>query len=301
MDRIEVSMNEKTLTLTLNGQLTDASVRGLIKELDYGFDYYQFPQITVCLDSPGGEYLAMHRLLNAFKARRLSNRAVHVHAAHMCASAAALVLAYGTWGKRTVEPDTHLLFHWTRATFEAGQVLTSDSAAILARGLSTVDQKTLAQLVTAMSEGAGGVNALLDTMMSRLQEVLDHWVPIAATLHSEMDRRSVKQFAWVKEMQRNIKRWSAECDATKQTKGIVTFLKSHFERDQMMDLRQAYAMCLIDRVQGVLPIPTMLPIPSKNAAKPKAAPIAKNALQSQTPPSEAAPDRSRQVSEHDRA
>ena len=40
MDRIEVSMNEKTLTLTLNGQLTDASVRGLIKELDYGFDYY---------------------------------------------------------------------------------------------------------------------------------------------------------------------------------------------------------------------------------------------------------------------
>jgi ATP-dependent protease ClpP protease subunit len=254
MSGIDVMMNEKRLALGLRGDIVGATVQELIRELDYGFDYYKFPAITVSLSSPGGEYTAMRALLDTFKTRRSNNFQINVHASQMCASAAALVLAHGTWGTRTVEIGTHLQFHWARAMVQVGQVLTSDIAATLARGLSTLDKKVIDQLVVSMSDGAGSNRALVQTMSARLDELLDNWDELARVLRLGVDPRPAKKVTWVKDLQRNVKRWAAESDESKRTEAIVASLNARFELDSVMDLREAYALCLIDVVRGVLPM-----------------------------------------------
>lgn len=253
MESIKVSMNEKRLVISLNGQINAATVDGLIKELNVGFDYYQYPAITVRLDSPGGDYTSMRTLMNAINVHHLANQHIHVHAAQICASAAALILAHGAWGTRTVEPHTTLLFHWARASLEVGQVITSDMASSLAKGLSTADQKVLEQLVCSMSGGAGSNIVLVRTMSKRLDEVLVNWCEISRTSQNHTEAKSVKQPVWLKALQRQIKRWTAETDERKRTAAIVSCLKARFELDSIMDLREAYVLCLIDVVSGVLP------------------------------------------------
>lgn len=253
MNSIDVAMNERELSISFAGPLSAESVKGLIQELDCGFDYYQYPSIRVQLDSPGGEFRAMHMLLERFSLRKDAGQMVEVHASHLCASAAALVLANGCWGTRQVEPTTHLQFHWSRAALDGGQVLTSDMAASLARGLSSVDQKTLEQLVTSMVQGAGDTKALVDTMAMRLDQVLQNWQVVAAVLELGINRPTpVKLTPWVKELQKHLKNWSAQRDLVKLKAGIVGFLKELFQKDERMDLRQGYALCLIDSVRGVL-------------------------------------------------
>lgn len=261
MECLKVSMNEKRLVISLNGQINARAAQDLVTELDVGFAYYQYPAITVRLDSPGGDYTAMRTLMNAINTHRLDHHPIHVHAAQVCASAAALVLAHGAWGTRTVEPYTQLLFHWVRASFEVGQVLTSDMAASLAKGLSAADQKTFEQLVGAMSNGAGSNKLLVHTMSERLDELLVNWHEISRALVSGGDAKSPKQLVWLKELQRHLKRWTAETDDKKRTAAIVSCLKTRFELDLMMDLREAYVMGLIDVVRGVLPWtkPVMVP------------------------------------------
>jgi len=258
---IEVSMNEKQLAITLTGPITTATVKGLIREIDYGFDYYHYPVITVRLDSPGGEHLAMRTLLDTLALRRRARRPIHVHATQLCASAAALILAHGGWGTRTVEPNTHLQFHWSRAMFEAGLVLTRDMATSLVKGLTMADQKTLENLVASMCAGAGGQKALVDSMSFRFGELLDNWEAVAMALDRDVEKpQPVRLVAWVKELQRHIKRWSDEQSPKKQTTTIVEFLKARFEKDTVMDLRQAYVLCLIDVIKGVLPTPRVVPV-----------------------------------------
>lgn len=253
MEPIEVSMNERQCLITLTGQISTDSVNRLIREIDLGFDYYQFPEVTVLLDSPGGENTAMLTLLELFKQRRLQNRPVHVHASQLCASAAALILSNGYWGTRAVEPQTQLLYHWSRAVLPQGQFLTSEIAASLAKGLSGVDQKMLDRLFNEMCTGAGGEQALIDMISDRLDELLGSWDETARSLNPPGDHGTAKQTAWVKVLQKNIKQWNAKTSINKKKAGVESYLKAIFEKDAMMDLREAYALCLLDIVKGVLP------------------------------------------------
>jgi ATP-dependent protease ClpP protease subunit len=286
MNCIDVSMNEKRLVIALQGEITSTAVQALVRELDCGFDYYQYPAITVELNSPGGEYIAMRTLLDTFKSRRQANFEIYVHASHLCASAAALVLAHGPWGTRSIEPHTHLQFHWARATLQVGQVLTSDMAASLARGLSTVDKRTLECLVAGMSEGAGSSRALVDSMASRLGELLANWDGVAAALHRDAGQVPAMKLVWVKELQSHLKRWSAETNPVKRLAAIVSCLNTRFEKDSAMDLREAYALCLVDRVAGVLPVKNPVLLPKASAEKPKSKVVRSGPVQAVKAPQE---------------
>lgn len=254
MKHIEIAMNEQSLTMTLNGEITSAAIQGLIAEIRLGFDYYKFTQITLRLNSPGGEYMAMDALINACNGYRSQDLIVHVQASQQCASAAALVLAHGHWGTRAVEPHTQLVFHWVRTQCHLGQILTSNMAANLARGLSSADDKILERLVASMCRGAGNETALLKTIVERLDELLGNWSAIATEMTDGVYQNCTKSCEWVRELQRNVKRWTTLTDTTKQKAGLITYLRSRFAKDSVMDVREAYALCLIDVVQGVLPV-----------------------------------------------
>jgi ATP-dependent protease ClpP protease subunit len=253
MNNFEIDMNENQLTLALSGQIDTQSVRNLASEIRLGFDYYKFSEVTVTLDSPGGEYIAMHSLLEIINKRKAKNCSVHIRAGRQCASAAALLLAHGKWGTRSVEPTTHLLFHWARASFKEGLTLTSGGAANLAHGLSTIDQRVLEQLVDCLCAGAGNTGMLMAEVQSRLDALLQDWDEVARALPTEDGVRAPKQVEWVRDLQRNLKRWQAEPKSTKQKAALVSALKARFEKDTAMDLREAYALCLIDSVNEVLP------------------------------------------------
>jgi len=254
MHPIDITMNEKQLAITLTGAIDTQSVQLLINEIELGFDYYKFSELALRLNSPGGEYTAMRNLMDVMTARKANNHVIHVHANQVCASAAALVLATGHWGTRSVELDTELLFHWSRATVPVGQTLTSGGAANLAHGLSAANQRVLDRLVSAMCRGAGSSQKLVESIAWRLDSLLAYWDDVEMALRSDAVPRSARQYEWVKELQRQLKRWVSEADAHKQKSGVMAYLKSRFERDSIMDLREAYAVCLIDVVNGVLPV-----------------------------------------------
>lgn len=253
MSTLEIDMNEACLNLVLSGTISTQSMRQLASEIRLGFDYYKFSDVTVTLDSPGGEYVAMRSLLEVIGKRKVENCNVHVRAGQQCASAAALLLAHGKWGTRFVEPTTRLLFHWARASFKDGLTVTSDVAASLAHGLSNADRQVLECLVDSLSDGAGSTALLVTEIQKRLDSLMQNWGTVARSLTFDDTDRSPRQVVWIRELQRNLKRWHAEPNSWKLKSTLVSTLKSRFEKDTAMDLREAYVLCLIDIVNDVLP------------------------------------------------
>ena len=104
-----------------------------------------------------------------------------------------------------------------------------------------------------MSAGAGDTSQLISEIQSRLESLLQDWDEVSRALPVEAVVRSPKQVEWVRDLQRNLKRWLAEPKSAKQRAALVSALKARFEKDTSMDLREAYALCLIDVVGDVLP------------------------------------------------
>ncbi|MBP9906278.1 MAG: ATP-dependent Clp protease proteolytic subunit [Rhodoferax sp.] len=254
MQRIQVSMNEQSLSIVLTGPIDAESVQDLGHEIELGFEYYKFNEITLKLNSPGGDFNAMRSLMEQIKCYRRKNLPIHVHAGQMCASAAALVLANAHWGTRSVQMDTQLLFHWSRTSMASGMVLTGELAAHLARNLSAHDQVIMSQLVHSLCAGAGGGSALVHLLEARLHVLLKNWPQQEAAMHFDSKENSVKKLAWVRDLQRSLMRWKAQPDPVKKVSALTQYLQDRFERDSMMDLRQAYCLCLIDKINGLFPI-----------------------------------------------
>lgn len=64
MQRIQVSMNEQSLSVVLTGPIDAESVQDLGHEIELGFEYYKFNEITLRLNSPGGDFNAMRSLMS---------------------------------------------------------------------------------------------------------------------------------------------------------------------------------------------------------------------------------------------
>lgn len=260
MQRIQVSMNEQSLSIVLTGAIDAESVQDLGREIELGFDYYKFSEITLQLNSPGGDFNAMRTLMEQIRRYARKNLPIHVHAGQMCASAAALVLASAHWGTRCVQMDTQLLFHWSRVSMASGMVLTGELAAHLARNLSELDQVIMSQLVHSLCAGAGGQSALVHLIEVRLHGLLKNWPQQEAAMHFDSKETSVKKLAWVRDLQRTLMRWKAQPDPVKKVSALTQYLQDRFERDAVMDLRQAYCLCLIDTIKGLFPVQGNTPV-----------------------------------------
>ena len=52
----------------------------------------------------------------------------------------------------------------------------------------------------------------------------------------------------------NLDRWSKLKNKEMKVKKLIELLNQRFDMDTLMDLREAYALCLIDKVDGLLPV-----------------------------------------------
>ncbi len=96
---------------------------------------------------------------------------------------------------------------------------------------------------------AGGADKLADLVLARALYVETHWAELAGqltTLTSAVDAN--RKPDWLKRVQR----WGRYADSSK----IVTEMKKHLnavlQRDAPMDLCEAYVLCLIDEIGGVM-------------------------------------------------
>lgn len=113
---LSTTLNAKIPMIRLTGDIEMPVAFALLDEITLLHDYYQFRVIDLHIDSPGGSADALHYLVEALGAwRRGESRTLRTFGLNEVASAAALLLSFGTLGHRTAYSRSRLLYHSVRA------------------------------------------------------------------------------------------------------------------------------------------------------------------------------------------
>lgn len=244
---------EDHAVVQLEGPLTQAQALELRDVFREAGDYWKYSDLTLELNSPGGELLALRALMYELKCWRARGRNLKTVSLGFTASAAAIALSLGNLGQRAVQPHSVLLYHHSRLMPPASE-LTAQHAANAATQLHMADRLLLDQLVAHICEGLGGAQALAEEGLARCEHLIAHGQSIANEMWPtaggccKPDRgnkfRAPSQLKQLMRAYENVQR-----------KGVVTpfaeLLATEFERDQPMPLDLAWAMLLIDEVQSV--------------------------------------------------
>lgn len=236
-------------TLRYEGEICLEGVSLLVEQIRSVFDYYQYDHVELHLESPGGAAVGLDYLLRNIAKYQDSGKSLQVRSTFLCASAAALLLAFGCWGTRRVDRATVLLFHFARIGASVSG-LTAQTANGYSRSLEQHDRNMIEKLVEHLSLQAGGISELMVLVRNRVDLLDSHW--------SWMDA----QFAGVAQIKRHAGRpeWfkklrivsKADGEISKSKTQYIKYLVDAFQRDAPMDLREAYALALIDVVDDVV-------------------------------------------------
>ena len=125
----------RRVAFTYKGTISDAGIKALCEQIDLAIDLYQPMHLLVQLDSPGGSALALDYWISRLKQWRKIGVEIETMADTVCASAAALALAFGVIGRRFAHPLTKLHFHnprvHTSGPTELQEHLAEDFARVL--------------------------------------------------------------------------------------------------------------------------------------------------------------------------
>jgi ATP-dependent protease ClpP protease subunit len=259
LNTIPITMNEDTIHIAFKHPFKEQTVQALIQSIRLGFDYYKYPEIKVELNSPGGDIVAMHTLLQEVRSVGQQKKQLSFEAGRLCASAAAFVLAHGRWGSRTVRCDTELLFHSPYAKFGEPHAINVQSGELLVKTLAHKSNKILQQIVQHLGQQSGGMDALFAQMRLRLKEVHLHWASQSESLYEMVDKKNDKPTPLLQRLGAQLDRWSKLKNAHSKSDKLIALYQQRFDQDTTMDLREAYALCLIDKVGNLLPVPGYVP------------------------------------------
>ncbi|RFO96680.1 hypothetical protein DIC66_11715 [Rhodoferax lacus] len=230
-------------TLEINTDISEASAIEIEKHLERLFGYYHYEQVTLKINSPGGAVIGLEHILECVERWRTAGRSVQTLAMFRAASAAAMLMALGEVGSRTAHRNTSLLYHHARVGSNA-YTLTSGVADKLAAVLKVVDQGLVQRLVNHCNQGFGGGLGLAVEGAVRCQMLHTQGLEIAQDLGVSEERRPLK---WLKPV---VRMW-ADCQARQTLAPYTKHLSTRMEEDASMDLREAWALGLLDRVKGV--------------------------------------------------
>jgi len=242
-------MGPDKAVVVYEGVICQAGASALEQQLESLFGYYQYQRVELRLESPGGSVEAMNYILRQLDRYEREGRVVAVRTTFMCASAAAVLLAMGEWGERRVDQTTALLFHTARVDSYL-QGMTAAVSNSLSQTLLVADQRLVSTLVGRMLNKTGSEQALLELVRSRLQQVESDWNRLESRLglsSAEADGRGRPE--WIRALAKLAR---PELVDGKFTTALKKHLYIRMQRDVRMDLREAYALCLIDEVEGVL-------------------------------------------------
>lgn len=246
-------------SLEFRGEFQAEVVAMLLKQLETAVNYYQYKRIDLHIHSPGGEVGAMRCLLRGVWEAQQRGVEFRTVTSQLCASAAAWLLASGTWGQRCVGVDATLVFHNVRAVTHPGRALTANDAHELARKLDSADQMS-AGIVSRMIAQAGGEDAFARVLAWRLQHAVDRWEDSRTLMKLQMAGLIADK---VPPHLLNL------LDAIQKADDPSAVVALHAEalgfvcrEDMPMDVRISWALGLIDEVEAVL-VPHGLPTDSR--------------------------------------
>lgn len=242
--QVNIHLRDDIGIIEIDSEITERLAISVEAALAKLFGYYKYERIILRISSPGGLLGALRHILEYIQNWRFKGYLVETEVTFCAASAAAVLLSFGEVGSRTAHRHTSVLYHHSRVGGTAS-VITASGANYLASLLASTDQKLLLRLITHVVKGSGGIRAFSIQGSARcdLLSIYSEDISIALELSSSGEKRP----RWLKPilaMYRVIGEKSNH-DAYRQ------YLAKRMESDTPMDLREAYALCLIDRVHGV--------------------------------------------------
>jgi ATP-dependent protease ClpP protease subunit len=135
---ISVTLNTICPSIRLTGEIDMALALSLLDELSLLYSYYQFRTIELQINSPGGDAAALHFLVEELAPwRRSEGRVLKTVAISEVASAAALLLSFGSAGHRSAFKQSRMLYHPARTIYPAGVVQTGAQLRTVTRKLES--------------------------------------------------------------------------------------------------------------------------------------------------------------------
>jgi ATP-dependent protease ClpP protease subunit len=228
--------HEKGIVL-INGPITDQLALDFSDELDVLYDYYKFETVLVRIHSPGGQILALDYMMERIDHWRAQGRKLHTQATMQAVSAAALLLSLGEVGHRYASRCSALLYHRTRFMTQASQTITATAAMEAVQELIGSDDRMMKRLCSHLLQGFGGPQAFAKAGNQRIQALCD-----LMTSHPQEEKP-----AWVK----NTKDVYIQVLGAGDIKPYQALLMGRFDEDTTMSQAQAWALMLIDDVDGL--------------------------------------------------
>jgi hypothetical protein len=248
---IQVEYHDEHACVFITEELTTPTAIDVYKTLGDLRGYWHYETIVLEINSPGGELSALRQIAHDLQICRAEGVCVHTRGLIQVGSAAALLLALGNIGFRTVHPHTELLFHRTRFLTKADEVLTARAAVLAAEQLKRRDDEVLRALMSHLEEGFGGVVALGQEGLARLERWAAGDTPIAptASLHGVNPTPNLVLDDALRAQLGRAYRAMVEDQSTDQYLAVLALA---FEEDRLLSLTHAWAMVLIDRTSQVL-------------------------------------------------
>jgi ATP-dependent protease ClpP protease subunit len=137
---ISTSLAARAPMIRLTGDIDMPVSYALLDEIKLLHDYYQFRDIHLHIDSPGGSADALHYLVHALEPwRKGQGRVLRTFGVNEVASAAALLLSFGTVGYRTASSRSRLLYHSVRSVQHENSMQTVAQLRVTTRRLARWD------------------------------------------------------------------------------------------------------------------------------------------------------------------
>jgi hypothetical protein len=142
-----------------------------------------------------------------------------------------------------------LLFHFARIGASVSG-LTAQTANGYSRSLEQHDRNMIEKLVEHLSLQAGGISELLVLVRNRLDLLDSHWAWVDEQLSGVSQvKRHAGRPEWFKKL-RIVSKEDGEISRSKTQ--YIKYLVEAFQRDAPIDLREAFALALIDVVDDVV-------------------------------------------------
>lgn len=251
-DGSRISINQREGTLSLTGEINHPTAIELESQLKLLANYYQHSSITLKINSGGGQISALQYIIDALDQMRSQGVQIKTEASFNAMSAAAVLVAVGDVGERVVKRQTHLLFHHPRVNGAAHE-FTAGNAGMLAAALKKTSVQIVSMMTTHLIHGFGDVTTFAKEGLLRCDILRSDHTLIAQQLNIASQRSTPK---WLSDAERT---WQ-KCLDSDSYKTFAELLTRRHDDEDAMDLREAFALCLIDRVE-------LVPAMQANAAR----------------------------------
>lgn len=238
LNNLDVTLAEKVASILITAEITQDLAHDIEAALSQIFGYYHYDTVTFRLSTPGGSLTALTAILQTMERWRSIGRKVNTEASFQAASAGALLLAMGEVGKRTVHPYSSLLFHHTRIGGTTSAI-TAGAAVRLATSLRQHDQVLLNRMVNHICDGMGGTLSFAEEGAARCEHLRKNSAQIAMALDRSALGKSEKWMSALMKMY-------GVCRAKASPDHYQRYLELRLNQDSEMDIREAYALCVID-------------------------------------------------------